>query len=99
MTTRAKRRVIWQSIVDEFEASGLSLRAFAAQRELSPSTLHRWRRHYRPRQGHSRPCRDVAPDFIEIKVVAAGSSPIFIVATEPKLMADQALALAGQSRC
>ena len=39
-TTAAER---WSVLVDEHEASGLSIRAFAAQAEVNPRTLAWWR--------------------------------------------------------
>jgi hypothetical protein len=59
MRTRSETERRWRALLREHSSSGLSLRAFAAQRGVSANTLAYWK-YTRARQ---------TPDFEEIRVV------------------------------
>lgn len=60
-------------VLSDLEASGLTLRDFAAQRGLSAATLYRWRARMRVSRREKRRSRDT-PRFLEVSV-PPGASP------------------------
>jgi len=63
-TTRSKRRSAaqWQAIFSEQAASGLSVKAFCAEREIGYSTFSNWK----ARLEHLPQSADRQPGFIEL---------------------------------
>lgn len=62
----------WQSIVDQFEASGLSQRAFCRQVGVSYGTFSRWRRRLMSANTQQRAPAPEADLFVEL---SAGTPP------------------------
>jgi transposase-like protein len=66
----------WSKVIDEQEASGLSVRDFAAEHDVNPSTLAWWRsrlgRGRRPSEPVAQPAS--APVFDELVVASAGQT-------------------------
>ena len=58
----------WSALLDQHEASGLTLRAFAAQHDVNPSTLAWWRWHL----GRTSPR---STSFVELVVADPTSEP------------------------
>lgn len=73
----------WSAIIDEQEASGQTLRAFAAERGLNPSTLGWWRSRL-GRTSRGKPLQ--APRFTEVEVAQSppsqGAASTVVVAFE-----------------
>ena len=67
--TSARER--WEPLVRELEASGLSLRAYAQQRDVNPSTLSWWRSVLRREER----VPSVPPAFAELTVAEPDSEP------------------------
>ena len=76
-TTAAER---WSVLVDEHEASGLSIRAFAAQAEVNPRTLAWWR----SRLGRSKKRKQTG--FVELTVAAAPTPPVEAAEVDPTVV-------------
>ncbi len=66
--------VRWSSIIDRLEASGQTLREFAAANDLNRKTLEWWRR----KLGRSRPRSGRKAAFTELVVTQPQSKPIAI---------------------
>ncbi len=64
-TIGGRREAYYRALLEEQEASGRSLRAFAAERGVSQWTLYEWRRKLR---GKRRTCRS-ATRFVAVDVV------------------------------
>ena len=111
MTDIKERRDNWWRIITEFEASGMTQRAFIKERRLSRSTFQKW-------LGKSRaegPRADVAGELqlLEIQVVddvldagvelevmlAGGHSLWFPAGTDPSYVAALAVAFERSRRC
>lgn len=84
-TVRGRGEAYYRELLSEQEASGQSLRAFAAERGLSPWTLYAWRvklGRTRPRRGSRRgEPKDSDSSFVAVDVVggARGVSDIEVV--------------------
>lgn len=63
----------WSRLVERYEASGQSLRAFASSVDVNPGTLSWWRRHL---QSHP-------SGFIEVDLSSAAAGPPLPSAPEP----------------
>ena len=58
----------WQRWIDQWRASGLSVRAFCARHRLPPPTVYAWRRRLQQRAAAPTP-------FLPVQVVAAPALP------------------------
>ena len=67
--TPAARR--WSAILDDYESSGLSQRAFAKERGINPSTLAAWR----SKLGRSSTSRTDRAAFTELVVEESRTAP------------------------
>lgn len=74
------REAYYRALLDELEASGRSLRAFAAERGVSQWTLYDWRRKLRGR----RRTRRSGPSFVAVDVVGGsrGSDALEVVLSD-----------------
>ena len=102
------RREHWRRVVAEFEASGLSQRAFWESRGLSRSTFQKWVRRFRcgqPAGGQLQVLEvqvvDDAPQAGgELEVMLAGAHSLwFPVGTDPRYVAALAVAFEEARRC
>lgn len=64
----------WSRLIDEQEASGLSLRDFAAERDLNPSTLAWWRSRLGRGRARGEPLA-AQPVFDQLAVESTGPAP------------------------
>lgn len=67
----------WSAIIDRHEASGLSIREFAEENDLNPSTLGWWRSKLGRAHAQSRPVGPM-PQFVEVEV--AGPERTVVIA-------------------
>ena len=73
MATRMGRTA-WVELVGEFERSGLTVREFCEQAEVSVSSLHRWRKLEGGRTSRTtRPQRGTVPAFVDLGALGAGA--------------------------
>ena len=63
----------WQALLDQYETSGLSQRAFCRQADLSYSTFSRWRRRLLCDQPIAETASDGPELFVEVANHPAGS--------------------------
>ena len=71
----------YEALIADLEESGLSLRAFAAEEDVPPSTLARWRRRLSKEaaEEEEEEAAEPATRFLPVKVIAAplsGSQPL-----------------------
>jgi transposase-like protein len=70
----------WRQRIRQWQASGLSVRAFCARHALAQATFYAWRRLLRERD------RAAAPAFVPVQVVAAeplpSAPPLEVVAAD-----------------
>lgn len=81
----AKER-FWRQAIQQWRRSGLSIRAFCIERDLSEPSFYAWRRLIRDRDQHVKKGAsraDVAPDtpptFVPVQVVAATPAPVAVI--------------------
>jgi hypothetical protein len=60
----------WRETILDWQASGLSIRAYCRQRQLTETAFHYWRRELRRRDVKFGP-RSVAPTFVPVSVIPA----------------------------
>jgi hypothetical protein len=111
MTDIEERRDHWRRVIAEFEASGMTQRAFIKERRLSRSTFQKWLGKYRTvgsRPGVAGELRlleiqvvdDVVATDVELEVMLAGGHSLWFPAgTDPSYVAALAVAFERSRRC
>jgi hypothetical protein len=67
-----ERERSWRATMAEWQASGLSIRAFCSQRRLTETAFHFWRRELRQRDA-TPASRPAASPFVPVTVVPAAT--------------------------
>jgi transposase-like protein len=59
----------WRELVAQWRASGLSVREFCSQRQVTEASFYFWRRELQRRAGQ----RDATPAFVPVRIVPAAA--------------------------
>lgn len=73
-TNRSARAEYWQRMVDRFQSSGLSVRAFCKKHALSEQSLYHWRQRLRQVSHSPSVATDEQATFLPVRLVPTASS-------------------------
>ena len=65
---RAARAEYWQSMVDRFDASGLSVNEFCSRYQISAQSFYQWRRKLRPKRSITN-SSTTPPELLPVRIV------------------------------
>jgi hypothetical protein len=81
----AKER-FWRQAIQQWRRSGLSIRAFCVERDLSEPSFYAWRRllherdqHFKKEAGRADVARDMPPTFVPVQVVPAAPAAVAVI--------------------
>jgi transposase-like protein len=72
--SKVETEQFYRDLIAEQARSGVSTRAFAAQRGIPSGTLSSWRHQLKKRDGAKVKSREVAPSFVPVRVVPRESA-------------------------
>lgn len=65
-----RSKIEWQSLIQDFDASGQSVTAFCVERDIGPASFYQWRKRLSTQQSDTPLESDPTPSFVDVSALA-----------------------------